>query len=140
MSQFHFEFDRDPGAATLAQIQRVLVIELKKGGSVLTRDEANQADGYVSAWVVGHRTAAGVAPEKEVGDMNRKYGRIRAATFGHLVDTANLCLLKLRTVLADRYEGVTTDQLLNRVLSQPVQKSIAFSSNSPTTKPGTTDG
>ena len=26
---------------------------------------------------------------KEVGDGNRKYGRIRAATFGSLVDTAN---------------------------------------------------
>ncbi|AVT11449.1 ATP-binding protein [Paracidovorax avenae] len=126
----------DPVDPTLMQMQHVLVIELKKGGFELTRKEVNQADGYVqdiassgamsgtpfiSAWVVGQKVAAGVAREKEVGDGSRKYGRVRAATFGSLVDTANARLLKLRKVLADRYGASSTDDLLNRVLSQPVQ-------------------
>jgi len=131
----------DPTDPTLTQLQHVLVIELKKGGFELTRKEVNQADGYVqdiassgamsgapliSAWVVGQRVAAGVAREKEVGDGNRKYGRIRAATFGSLVDTANARLMKLRSVLADRYGGSSTDDLLKRVFSQPTQEKLSI--------------
>jgi hypothetical protein len=126
----------DPFDSTLMKMQHVLVIELKKGGFELTRKEVNQADGYVqdiassgamsgepfiSAWVVGQKVAAGVAREKDVGDNGRKYGRVRAATFGTLVDTANARLLKLRNVLADRYSATPTDELLNRVFSQPAQ-------------------
>ncbi|RIX44128.1 MAG: ATP-binding protein [Rhodocyclales bacterium GT-UBC] len=129
----------DPIDPALTQLQHVLVIELKKGGFELTRKEVNQADGYVqdiassgamsgtpfiSAWVVGQKVAAGVAREKEVGDGNRKYGRVRAATFGSLVDTANARLLKLRSVLADRYSASSTDQLLDRVFSQPSQEGL----------------
>lgn len=123
----------DPVDPTLTQIQQVLVIELKKGGFELTRKEVNQADGYVqdiassgalqgapfiSAWVVGQKIAAGVAREKMVGDgVGPTYGRVRAVTFGTLVDTANARLLRLRNVLAGRYSASSTDELLNRVLS-----------------------
>lgn len=129
----------DPIDPTLTHLQHVLVIELKKGGFELTRKEVNQADGYVqdiassgamsgtpfiSAWVVGQKVAAGVAREKVVGDGKREYGRIRATTFGSLVDTANARLLKLRSVLADRYSASSTDQLLERVFSQPSQEGL----------------
>ena len=145
----------DPADTTLTQMQHVLVIELKKGGFELTRKEVNQADGYVqdiassgamsgtpfiSAWVVGQKVAAGVAREKEVGDGNRKFGRVRAATFGSLVDTANARLLKLRNVLATRYEDIATDQLLDRVLTQPAQAGMPFASKESETKSGTADG
>ncbi|MCF5728723.1 MULTISPECIES: ATP-binding protein [Aeromonas] len=129
----------DPADPTLVQMQHVLVIELKKGGFELTRKEVNQADGYVqdiassglmigcpfiSAWVVGQKVAAGVAREKIVGDDGRSYGRVRATTFGSLVGTANARLMKLRNVLAERYERTSTDDLLNRVFSQPVQAGL----------------
>jgi hypothetical protein len=105
-----------------------LLIELKKGGFALTRNEVNQADGYVQdiaasgiisgspyicAWVVGQKVAAGVGTDKKVGDASREYGRVRATTFGTLVDTANRRLLKLRDVLATRYGTIPTDHLLN---------------------------
>lgn len=124
----------DPVDTTLTRMQHVLVIELKKGGFELTRKEINQADGYVQdiaksgamsgspficAWVVGQKVAAGVEKDKRLG--NPAYGRVRAATFGSLVDTANARLLRLRTVLADRYSASSTDELLQRVLSQPDQ-------------------
>lgn len=124
----------DPVDPTLTQIQHVLVIELKKGGFELTRKEVNQADGYVQdiaasgaisgtpfvcAWVVGQKIAAGVERDKRLGSP--EYGRVRATTFGSLVDTANARLLKLRNVLADRYSATSTDDLLNRVFSQPAQ-------------------
>jgi len=129
----------DPIDPTLTQIQHVLVIELKKGGFELTRKEVNQADGYVqdiassgpisgtpfiSAWVVGQKVASGVERDKRLG--NPEYGRVRAATFGSLVDTANARLLKLPTVLAGRYSGSSTDDLLNRVLSQPPQEGLGL--------------
>jgi hypothetical protein len=60
-----------------------------------------------------------VERDKQLG--NPPYGRIRATTFGILVDTANARLMKLRTALADRYGGSSTDDLLNRVFSQPSQ-------------------
>ncbi|MBD8526235.1 ATP-binding protein [Pseudoxanthomonas sp. CAU 1598] len=129
----------NPADPTLTQIQNVLVIELKKGGFELTRKEVNQADGYVQdiaqsgamsgaphvcAWVVGQTIGAGVERDKRLG--NPEYGRVRAATFAWLVDTANARLLRLRTVLADRYGGATTDGLLNRVLSSHPQMDLTY--------------
>ncbi|MDR1646498.1 MAG: ATP-binding protein [Zoogloeaceae bacterium] len=126
-----------PVDATLTRLERILVIELKKGGFVLTRNEVNQADGYVQdiaksgavsgsfhihAWVVGQKIGAGVEKEKTLG--NPVYGSVRATTFSTLVDTANKRLLKLRNLLSTRYEGFTTDQLLNRVLQQPSLKGM----------------
>ncbi len=129
----------DPVDTTLTRMQHVLVIELKKGGFELTRKEINQADGYVQdiaasgafsgspficAWVVGQKIAAGVERDKQLGSPT--YGRVRAATFGSLVDTANARLLKLRTVLADRYDESSTNELLNRVFTQPSQGGLGF--------------
>lgn len=127
----------DPADPTLTQLQQVLLIELKKGGFELTRKEINQADGYVQdiaasgalsgtpficAWVVGQKVAAGVAKDKSFTNDGRSYGRLRATTFANLVDTANHRLLKLRDVLATRYDSTPTDVLLDRVFSQPDQR------------------
>lgn len=129
----------DPADATLTQMQHVLVIELKKGGFELTRKEVTQADNYVQdiklsgamsgtpyicAWVVGQKIAAAVEKDKKLG--NPEYGRVRAATFDSLVDTANKRLLKLRTVLADRYGDASTDSLLTRVFSTQEQSGWTF--------------
>lgn len=127
----------DPADTTLTQMQHVLVIELKKGGFELTRKEVTQADNYVQdiklsgamsgspyicAWVVGQKIASGVERDKRLGQP--EYGRVRAATFGSLVDTANARLLKLRTSLAERYGDASTDSLLSRVLSTPIQEKL----------------
>jgi len=127
----------NPVDPTLTQIQHVIVIELKKGGFELMRKKVNQADGYVQdiaasgaisgtpyvcAWV--QKIAAGVERDKRLGSP--EYGRVRAATFGSLVDTASARLLKLRNVLADRYSGSSTDDLLNRVFSQPAQERLGI--------------
>jgi len=127
----------DPMDTTVTRLHSVLVIELKKGGFKLTRAEVNQADGYVQdifgsgamsgtsvicAWVVGQAIAPGVERDKRLGTP--EYGRVRATTFASLVDTANARLLRLRTVLSDRYACSTTDELLARVFSQPAQQKL----------------
>ena len=132
----------DHSDPTLTQLQHVLIIELKKGGFELSRKEVNQADGYVqdiaasgaisgqphiSAWVVGQTVAAGVAKDKSLFDGRRAYGKVRATTFGTLVDTANRRLFKLRDALAERYGGIPDDNLLARVLSQPTQQPLSRS-------------
>lgn len=129
----------DPADTTLTYMQSILVIELKRGGFELTRSEINQADGYVQdiynsgamsgspyvcAWVVGQRIGAGVERDKRLGSP--EYGRVRAATFGSLVDTANARLLKLRGALSDRYENTLTDSLLDRVFAHPKQEPMSF--------------
>lgn len=123
-----------PVDSGLVQIRQVLVIELKRGGFEITRDEVNQASGYVQdihgaatmsgnpfvhAWVVGHSVKAGTEREARLGDP--VYGRVSATTYASLVDTANKRLLGLRTRLAERYDSFPRDELLDRVLKRPEQ-------------------
>lgn len=129
----------DPQDATVAQMQNILLIELKKGGFKLNRKEVNQADGYVqdiaasgyvngspfiTAWVVGQSIAAGVSTSKTVGDESRNYGQVRATTYGALVSTANLRLMRLRKTLEDRYGNLSTDTLLAKVLATQEQGNL----------------
>lgn len=129
----------DPHDASLAQMQNILLIELKKGGFKLNRKEVSQADEYVqdiassgyvngspfiTAWVVGQSIAAGVATTKTVGDGHHKYGQVRATTYGTLVGTANLRLMRLRETLEDRYGNLKTDALLLKVLATQEQTSF----------------
>lgn len=129
----------DPQDASVAQMQNILLVELKKGGFKLNRNEVNQADNYVqdiansgyvngspfiTAWVVGQSVAAGVSTAKTVGNDSRTYGQIRATTYGALVSTANLRLMRLRKTLQDRYDNLTTDALLAKVLATQEQSTL----------------
>lgn len=127
---------------TIMKLQSVLLIELKKGGFELTREEVNQADGYIQdiassgiisgspyvcGWVVGEKIRAGVVRDKVLkSEGGSDYGRVRATTYGALVDTAHKRLMKLQEVLSDRYSGISTDDLLAKVLpdSDPGQGNI----------------
>ncbi|MCH5536744.1 MULTISPECIES: ATP-binding protein [Pseudomonas syringae group] len=133
----------NPADVALVQMQNILLIELKRGGFELKRGEVYQADGYVqdicssgfvqgspfvTAWVVGHSIAKGVAPEKHVLDMHGQIqGRVRATTYTSLVDTANLRLMRLRKMLGERYDNLPIDKLLNKVLSISEQQELVLS-------------
>ncbi|MGG5282494.1 hypothetical protein ACQZ2G_00625 [Pseudomonas viridiflava] len=79
---------------------------------------------FITAWVVGQSIAAGVSTSKTVGDESRNYGQVRATTYGALVSTANLRLMRLRKTLEDRYDNLTTDALLSKVLSTQEQVNL----------------
>lgn len=127
----------DPVDPVLAQLQNILLIELKRGGFKLTRKEAHQAENYVqdisllglvsgkpyiNAWVVGQMVDNKVPRDKKLSDDSGKdYGRVRATTFSTLVDTANLRLFRMKELLSEKYNLETTDELLSRVLSKPRQ-------------------
>jgi len=106
----------------MSTVQNVLIIELKRGGFKLSRDERNQAQGYVEdfincgsligspyvhAFVVGERIASKMSPTTELANKNDvKCGKIRIATYAQLVDTAEKRLFGLREKLGERYDDI----------------------------------
>jgi hypothetical protein len=118
----------------LSRIKQVLLIEVKRGGFPIGREEVNQADCYVqdiaysnlmdttphvSAFVVGHEIKPKTAKLKEVKDSEDEktvLGTVRAVTFSTLIDTAEHRLFKLRSRLSERYESKDRDELLDEVL------------------------
>ncbi|MCB1668022.1 MAG: ATP-binding protein [Pseudomonadales bacterium] len=112
----------------------VLLIEVKRGGYPIGRDEINQADGYVqdiayseflgsrpfvNAFVVGERIEPKTAANKEIkdsDDQTKVLGKVSALTFSVLISTAEKRLFRLREKL-DRYAHIEDDELLSTVLS-----------------------
>lgn len=108
--------------SNLATVNKILVIELKRGGFKLSREERNQAQGYVEdfmncgqligtpyieAFVVGESFQEKVQPISTVkNDNNVELGKIRITTFSQLVDTAEKRLFGLRKKLSDRYDDM----------------------------------
>lgn len=118
----------------LVRIQHVLLIEVKRGGFSIGREEMNQADGYVqdiafsglgdispkiSAFVVGHEIEPKTAKIKQVHDSDDNktlIGTIKAVTFSTLIDTAERRLFKLREVLNERYDGLDRDEMFADIM------------------------
>ncbi|WNS42072.1 ATP-binding protein [Paenibacillus sp. MMS20-IR301] len=127
------EFDDD---SPLLKMKRILIIELKRGGFAIGRNEMDQAGHYVedllnsghlsgtpfiNAFVVGHEIDSKITRIRKVGD-NPERGRIEATTFGQLVSTANQRLMRLKEQLDDRYKGYTDSTIVQKVLNEPYQE------------------
>lgn len=110
----------------LVEMRRILIIELKRGGSSLSRSDRDQAVHYVEdfvgckeltgtphifAFVVGETVSGKVVGKQQIGDN----GHVNVTTFAQLVDTANRRLFNLREKLTERYEGVTGVELAERL-------------------------
>jgi hypothetical protein len=124
-------FDND---SNLSIVNKILLIELKRGGFKLTREERNQAQGYVEdfmncgslignpyidAFVVGENFSEKVQPITAVINENKvEMGKVRISTFGQLVDTAEKRLFGLRKKLSERYDDIPGMQLINRQAKQ----------------------
>ncbi|MGN7723605.1 ATP-binding protein [Chitinophaga sp. 22620] len=124
-------FDIDSGLAT---VNKVLIIELKRGGFNLTRDERNQAQGYVEdfmncgsligspyieAFVIGKSFEKKLQPIATVKNGNDvEIGKIRLSTFSQLVDTAEKRLFGLRDKLNERYDDIPGMDLFKRAAEQ----------------------
>lgn len=123
----------------LSVVNKVLIIELKKGGYKLTRGERNQATGYVEdfmscgsligspyieAFVIGETFNEKVQPISTVKNSNDiERGKIRIATYGQLVDTAEKRLFGLRQKLSERYDEIPGMDLFRK---QSVQMDMGF--------------
>jgi len=110
----------------LVEMRRILIIELKRGGSSLSRNNRDQAVHYVEdfigckeltgtphifAFVVGETVSGKVVGKQQVGDT----GHVNVTTFAQLVDTAKRRLFNLQEKLTERYEGVTGVELAEKL-------------------------
>lgn len=107
-----------PADLGLAKVRKLLLIELKKGGFKIKREERNQAQGYVedllssnlgvdcqiTAYVVGDSIADNLTPLTKIGEGGA--GTLYVTTFDQLVDTAERRMFGLRQKIAARYDDV----------------------------------
>lgn len=109
---------------SLVQIRKILLIELKKGGFKITRQESFQAQGYVEdlhasnlgqncdivAFVVGDSIDSNISRRNTVCENK---GTIYLTTYDQLIDTAEKRMFNLRQKLASRYDDIPGMNLLN---------------------------
>lgn len=122
----------------LFSMNSILLLELKRGGATIGREEMFQAQGYVhdistcglldgspfiKSFVIGHKRSKNMAPFVEISKDSDSppIGNIKSTTYGQLVISAERRLFRLRDFLSDRYDNIPDDQLLSQVLNEPEQ-------------------
>ncbi|MBP5638504.1 MAG: hypothetical protein J6X55_03435, partial [Victivallales bacterium] len=112
----------------ITYIDKVLLVELKRGGFKITRQERNQAQGYVEqlfdskTLTSNSRVTAFVVGDSIESDSLRKTivceekGVVYVISYAQLVDSANRRLFRLREILSDRYEKYTGQELANKAI------------------------
>ena len=100
------------------------MIELKRGGFKLTRDERTQAQNYsedllavfpnsrINTYVVGENIGDNMQSVISVG--SKQEGKVFVTTYSQLVDTAEKRLFGLRRKLSSMYNDVPGMELFNR--------------------------
>jgi len=109
---------------SLAITTNILLVELKRGGFELKRQDRNQLQGYledlrvlgiiggnpyINAFLVGMKVEKGGISGSKVtdpNDNNKEIGKITITSFSQLVDTAEKRLFRLRDSLKERYDDI----------------------------------
>jgi hypothetical protein len=120
-------FDTDTGLST---INKILIIELKRGGYKLGREERNQAVGYVedfmncgtlignpyiTAFVVGESFNEKIQPIQIIENENKvEMGKVQICLFSQLVDSSERRLFNLRSRLNERYADIPGIELFEK--------------------------
>lgn len=119
------DFDTDTG---ISNIKKILIIELKRGGFKLGKDERNQAVGYVedfmncgtiignpyiNAFLVGESFSEKIQPIQAVSNENKvEMGKVQICLFSQIVDSSEKRLFNLRDKLSERYSEFTEQDIL----------------------------
>lgn len=116
----------------IACIDRILIIELKKGGFRIGRNEISQAEGYVEsiykgnklnakprikAFVIGDTIDSSTSIHKKL----EEFGEVYAYTYDQLVRTAEKRLFNLKTKLEEHYNQYNGEDYVNAILNEPTQ-------------------
>ena len=121
------DFDNSNG---ITNINKVLIIELKRGGFKLGKTERNQAVGYVedfmncgtligspyiNAFVVGETFSEKIQPISKVSNgSDVEMGKVQICLFSQIVDSSERRLFNLRKRLNDRYENASGMELFEK--------------------------
>lgn len=120
------DYDTDTG---ISSVKKILIIELKRGGFKLGKDERNQAVGYVedfmncgtlignpyiNAFLVGETFSEKIQPIQTVQNENKvEMGKVQICLFSQIVDSSEKRLFNLRNKLSERYSEFTDNDILN---------------------------
>lgn len=120
----------------LAAVRKILLLELKKGDSEISRGELNQAEEYIDAirncgcipggfytqcFVLGARVDVNVTLEKKLSSNSIEHSAIKGVCYSTLTQTATKRLFKLKERLEERYAAVSQgnrSKILEELLSQ----------------------
>ena len=121
------DFDHENG---ISNINKILIIELKRGGFKLGRTERNQAVGYVedfmncgtiignpyiSAYIVGESFSEKIQPIQTIENENKvEMGKVQICLFSQIVDSSERRLFNLRSRLNERYSDISGVELFNQ--------------------------
>lgn len=114
----------------MSTLNKILIIELKRGGFKIGRKERNQAVGYVedfmncgalignpyiNAFVVGESFSEKIQPTQTIENDNKvEMGKVQVCIFSQIVDSSERRLFNLRERLSKRYEHVDGIELFAR--------------------------
>lgn len=116
----------------ICYIDKILIIELKKGGFQIGREEINQAEGYIEsiykgnklnskpkikAYVIGDSVDPSTSSHKKL----EEFGEVFAYTYDQLVRTAEKRLFNLKTKLEEHYNQYNSEDYVNAILNEPEQ-------------------
>ena len=113
-------------------VERILIIELKKGGFKIGRDEIGQAEGYIESIYKGNKLNAtpkikafvigdSVDPSTSHHKKQEDFGEVFAYTYDQLVRTAEKRLFNLKTKLEEHYNQVNGEDYVKIILNEPEQ-------------------
>lgn len=121
------DFDNSNG---ITNINKVLIIELKRGGFKLGKTERNQAVGYVedfmncgtligspyiNAFVVGETFSEKIQPISKVSNgSDVEMGKVQICLFSQIVDSSERRLFNLRKRLSKRYDNASGMELFEK--------------------------
>lgn len=115
----------DPEANNLLKPDQILIVELKKGGFPIGFTEIGQAENYVRQIRKSgclHKAASidayvvGASIDDVDSDRTTDSGRIHVITYGHLVDTAQERLFRLRDKLREHYDSLGKESIVEKAL------------------------
>ena len=133
------DYDKE---ACLNFVDKILIVELKRGGFKLGRDEVTQAQYYVQdmlncsfvskstiirAYVVGDKIETKTERVIKIGENDR--GRVDVCTFAQLIDTAQRRLFNLKNILSEHYGRIDSDNIVAKALKEPKQQSLIKAGN-----------
>lgn len=113
-------------------VERILIIELKKGGFKVGRNEIGQAEGYIESIYKGNKLNAkpkikafvigdSVDPSTSHHKKQEDFGEVFAYTYDQLVRTAEKRLFNLKTKLEEHYNQFNGEDYVNKILNEPEQ-------------------
>lgn len=119
------DVDTDSG---ISNIKKILIIELKRGGFKIGKEERNQAVGYVedfmncgtiignpyiNTFVVGESFSEKIQPIQTIRNENQvEMGKVQICLFSQIVDSSEKRLFNLRSKLSERYSEFTDHEIL----------------------------